>query len=131
MTDTPTTINVSSFQDLDNAIQEIDAGQVLNSAGQQTNDVTINFTGTIDSSIGNFEGVNNTPGDLWALDNPLANVTIEGNGYSFLGNGDISGFRVLDGNATIDNLVVAGAVTQRGGSGSGLGGAVSGRKEVF
>jgi hypothetical protein len=122
MTDTPTVINVGSFTDLDNAIQEIDSGTLPNGQSVNENDVVINFTNSIDATAGNYETVYNTPGDLLALDNPLANVTIEGNGFTYNGDGEVRGFMALDGNVTIDNLVVAGTVAAGGDGGNGLAG---------
>jgi hypothetical protein len=128
MTDTPTVINVGSFIDLDNAIYCVDSGQLLNGQPINADDVVINFTNTIDATADNHESVFETPGDLLALDNPLAHVTIEGNGFTYDGGGEVRGFIALDGNVTIDNLVVAGTVAAGGnglaGGGAGLGGAV-------
>ena len=110
MADTPTVINVGSFTDLNYAILAIDSGTLPNGQPVNENDVEIKFTNSIDATAGNYETVFNTPGDLLALDNPLANVTIEGNGFTYNGGGEVRGFMVLDGNVTIDNLVVAGTV---------------------
>jgi hypothetical protein len=120
MTDTITEV-VTNFHELNAVISGIDDGYVYaGGVGQRipvqaNQNIVIDIQGTIAPAIVNTF-------DLAAFDNPLANVTIEGNGNFFHGNGAVSGFRVYDGNVTIKDLTVDGTVAQGGTGGSGLAG---------
>jgi hypothetical protein len=121
--------NVSSGQDLDDAIEKIDASGAVNA--------TINMAGSVYNLP--FQGESTTGAlytqnhDFAIFDNPLATVTINGDGGVIAGDDQTRGLMILDGNVSISDLNFVGTVARggsggeglaAGGGGAGLGGAV-------